>query len=293
MATDITRQTQAVNIINSKINLINTIVSDKSKASVYASALKSMASDWNLKDCSVDSILDVGLSIIQAGLNPNKLFGQAYVVPFNLKNGGKTAQLQIGYKGWISLGYRNGWKFKATTVYSCDEFKFEFGGFEDKIIFNPNYEARNDDDGGWVHKNLIGVLVYAKDKTGDVWTEFVSSKKLEKLRLKSQNQNSKTALSGVWLDWAEEMYKAKAIKYVVTKLPINDSLMEVALKEDENFKKEPIKEAVKEAVKEDKQLDLNAIVNDTKEVIENQQAIDITPIEQKDSLNMYFEEDKK
>ncbi|WP_065842874.1 recombinase RecT [Campylobacter fetus] len=285
MATDITRQTQAVNIINSKINLINTIVSDKAKVSVYASALKSMASDWNLKDCSVDSILDVGLSIIQAGLNPNKLFGQAYVVPFNLKNGGKTAQLQIGYKGWISLGYRNGWKFKATIVYSCDEFKFEFGGFEDKIIFNPNYEARNDDDGGWVHKNLIGVLVYAKDKTGDVWTEFVSSKKLEKLRLKSQNQNSKTALSGVWLDWAEEMYKAKAIKYVVTKLPINDSLMEVALKEDENFKKEPIKE--------DKKLDLNAIVNDTKEAIEDKQTIDITPVEQKDGLDMYFEEDRQ
>lgn len=252
------REDLVSSIISSKMSLIKTIVNDKAKASIYASALKSISSDYNLRDCSVDSIIEVGLSIIQAGLNPNKLFGQAYVVPFKLKNGGTTAQFQIGYKGWIALGYRNGWKFKAVAVYKCDDFSIEFGGFEDKINFNPNYEARNDDDGNWVFNNLRGVIVYAKDSVGDTWTEFVSFKKLEKLRLKSQNQNSKTALSNIWLEWAEEMYKAKSLKYVITRLPINDSIMEVVAKEDEVFS---IK--ARATQRTNPIIDLNAVIDQT------------------------------
>lgn len=256
-----TREQQARALVTQKTNIINTIVNnDKAKASVYASALVNLANDYNLKDCSVDSILNVGFQIVQAGLNPNKLFGQAYVVPFELKNGGKTAQLQIGYKGWVSLGYRNGWKFKAVAVYKCDEFSIEFGGFEDIIKFIPNYDDRNDDNGEWVHKNLIGVIVYAKDKTGDIFTEFVSFKKLEKLRLKSQNQNSKDKLNFIWLEWAEEMYKAKALKYVVTRLPINDSIMEAVIAENEIHKNEPQKEIEKKEI-----IDLNSIQNEPKE----------------------------
>lgn len=233
------REQQARALVGSKMNQIQTIVgNDKAKASIFASAIANMANDYGLRNCSVESIVNTAMQIVQIGLNPNKLFGQAYVVPFKLKNGGETAQLQIGYKGLISLGMKNGWKFRAVAVYDCDEFSLEFNGLDDKIHFAPNYDERSDDDGDWVFSHLVGVIVYAKDSSDNVFSEFVSKKKLEKLRLKSQNQSKKDKLEYIWLDWAEEMYKAKALKYVASRLPINDRLAEAVSAEDEPITKQ-------------------------------------------------------
>lgn len=236
----IIREKEARTIVATKMKQINVLVGhDEKKASKFGSALVQLSQNKNLVDCKVDSIIDVGFQIVQAGLNPNPLFGQAYVVPFKLKGGFTVAQLQVGYKGYIQLGYRAGWKFKAVPVYKCDNFDYKFGGFEDEILLEPNYDERNEDDGNWVFKNLVGVIVYAKDKDDYIVTEFVPFKKLEKLRLKSQNQ-IKEKLQYIWLEWAEEMYKAKAIKYVVTRLPIEDDIAEAVAKEDEVYRIEDV-----------------------------------------------------
>ena len=228
------REQDARALVGSKMSQISTIVgNDKAKASVFASAIVNMVNDGGLRNCSPESIVNTAMQIVQIGLHPNKLFGQAYVVPYK-----GVAQLQIGYKGLISLGMKNGWKFRAVAVYKCDEFKIEFNGLEDKINFTPNYDERSDDDGEWVFNNLVGVIVYAKDSGENVFSEFVSKKKLEKLRLKSQNQTQKDKLANIWLEWAEEMYKAKALKYVASRLPINDRLAEAVSLEDEPIRAE-------------------------------------------------------
>ena len=246
-----TREQDARALVGSKMSQISTIVgNDKAKASVFASAIANMANDYGLRNCSVESIVNTAMQIVQIGLNPNKLFGQAYVVPFKLKNGGETAQLQIGYKGLISLGMKNGWKFRAVAVYDCDDFSLEFNGLDDKIHFTPNYDERSDDDGDWVFSHLVGVIVYAKDSNDNVFSEFVSKKKLEKLRLKSQNQSKKDKLEYIWLDWAEEMYKAKALKYVASRLPINDRLAEAVSVEDEPITKQEASQAPKAGLNE-------------------------------------------
>lgn len=230
----VAREQTARAMIKDKMSQIQTIVgNDKAKASVFASAIVNMANDGNLRNCNVESIVNTAMQIVQIGLHPNKLFGQAYVVPYK-----GVAQLQIGYKGLISLGMKNGWKFRAVAVYKCDEFEIEFNGLEDKINFKPNYDERSDDDGDWVFNNLVGVIVYAKDSGENVFSEFVSKKKLEKLRLKSQNQTQKDKLANIWLEWAEEMYKAKALKYVASRLPINDRLAEAVSLEDEPIRAE-------------------------------------------------------
>ena len=246
-----TREQDARALVGSKMSQISTIVgNDKAKASVFASAIANMANDYGLRNCSVESIVNTAMQIVQIGLNPNKLFGQAYVVPFKLKNGGETAQLQIGYKGLISLGMKNGWKFRAVAVDDCDDFSLEFNGLDDKIHFAPNYDERSDDDGDWVFSHLVGVIVYAKDSNDNVFSEFVSKKKLEKLRLKSQNQSKKDKLEDIWLDWAEEMYKAKALKYVASRLPINDRLAEAVSVEDEPITKQETAQAPKAGLNE-------------------------------------------
>ncbi|MGJ0332510.1 recombinase RecT [Aliarcobacter cryaerophilus] len=257
----IVREQEARNIVGAKAKQISVLVGkDEAKTSKFMSALVQLSQNKNLIECKVDTIVDVGFQIVQAGLNPNPLFGQAYVVPFKLKSGFTVAQLQVGYKGYIQLGYRAGWKFKAVPVYKCDKFDYKFGGFEDDIVLEPNYEARNEDDGNWIFKNLVGVIVYAKDKDDYIVTEFVAFKKLEKLRLKSQNQ-VKDKLQYIWLDWAEEMYKAKALKYVVTRLPIEDDVQELISSEDSVYKMEDTL-VVKETKAKQNINDLNSLAID-------------------------------
>lgn len=269
----IQRENEAKEIVRSKMKQINVLVGhDEKKASKFGSALVQLAQNKNLVDCKIDSVIDVGFQIVQAGLNPNPLFGQAYVVPFKLKGGFTIAQLQVGYKGYIQLGYRAGWKFKAIPVYKCDDFEYKFGGFEDEIKLNPNYDDRNEDKGDWVFKNLVGVIVYAKDKDDYIVTEFVPFKKLEKLRLKSQNQ-IKEKLQYIWLDWAEEMYKAKALKYVVTRLPIEDDVTELVTKEDEVYRLEDVAPVAPK--QEQNKQSINSLNIPPKQEITSQNTLDI------------------
>lgn len=270
----ITRESEAKALISQKQKQISLLVGDdKIKASKFMSALVQLSQNKNLIDCKVDSIVDVGFQIVQAGLNPNPLFGQAYVVPFKLKSGFTIAQLQIGYKGYIQLGYRAGWKFKAVPVYKCDDFEYKFGGFEDEIKLNPNYDDRQEDKGDWVFKNLVGVIVYAKDKDDYIITQFVSFKKLEKLRLKSQNQ-VKEKLQHIWLEWAEEQYCAKAFKYVITRLPIQDEIIETIQNEDSVHRVENISIPKEQQTK---QKDINSL-NDIPQEENKDITVDIVPI---------------
>lgn len=215
------RETMARAIIGSKMNQLNALLGgNKAKASAFASAIANMANDTNLSRCSIDSIVNCAMQIVQIGLNPNKLLGQAYVVAY-----GSGAQLQIGYKGLIALGYKNGWKFRAVLIYSCDEFSIEFGGICDKIKLIPNYDAQNASDNAWLEANLKGAVVFAMDKDGVEFSEFVSVSKLKKLRASAKT-------SGVWNTWGEEMYRAKALKYVLSRLPIAETLLEAIAQED-------------------------------------------------------------
>lgn len=219
------RENEARQLIASQMSVLRTLTGkDEVKSSTFASAILSQVTNKNLINCSVESIIKNGIEIVRLGLNPNPTFGQAYIVPFKTKNGGEIAQLQIGFKGFLNLAYRNGWIFRAVCVYTCDKFKIEFAGISDKITYEPNFEARQDDNAKWVHSNLIGVIVYAMDSQKTEFSEFVPFSKLEKLRLKSQNQNDKNELKYIWAEWSEEMYKAKALKYVATRLPITEQI---------------------------------------------------------------------
>ena len=215
------REQEARAIIGSKMNQLNALLGgNKAKASAFASAIANMANDTNLSRCSIDSIVNCAMQIVQIGLNPNKLLGQAYVVAY-----GNGAQLQIGYKGLIALGYKNDWKFRAVLIYACDEFSIEFGGICDKIKLIPNYDAQNASDNAWLEANLKGAVVFAMDKDGVEFSEFVSVSKLKKLRASAKT-------SGVWNTWGEEMYRAKALKYVLSRLPITEALLEALSQEE-------------------------------------------------------------
>ena len=239
MANLVVREKTVKSLVKSKLNQLKLLVPNKREQSKYASAITSIAMQKHLLNVDPESIVKTAFEIVQLGLNPNPKLGQAYVVPFK-----GSAQLQIGYKGWIDLAFRVGWTVRAVTVYDVDDFRMKFSGLYDEIEFEPNYDEREDDDGSWVYKHLKGVIVYAKHKSDITYSEFVPFRKLEKIRLKSQNQKA-GSLQHIWLEWAEEMYKAKALKYVITRLPLSDSiLLEASVVEDEPIKDDIEVEAI-------------------------------------------------
>jgi len=160
--------------------------------------------------------------------------GQAYVVPYSTKNG-KIAQLQVGYKGYISILDRSGYAVKAYPVYDVDEFSIDISpdGWEETINFKPNYDERDEGDPQWEWEHLKYVVALAKNKqTGDIHKLVLNKKQIDKIRRMSASQkvyNSQTKKYEVsdkpiyiWADFPIEMALKTAIKKLAKTLPLNE-----------------------------------------------------------------------
>lgn len=79
-------------------------------------------SDEKLRLCDPYSVIGCFFTLAQLGLEPNTPLGQAWVLPY-----GGTAQVIIGYKGYVSLAFRAGVNLIASPVYAGDEFTFVMG----------------------------------------------------------------------------------------------------------------------------------------------------------------------
>lgn len=244
------RKNQALALVEDKKKELLALVSnDKAKYEQYKAVMVEFTQQKNLQGCSIQSIVHAATRIVQLGLNPNPLLSEAYVVPRGIYEydkqerkkikKGEVAELQIGTKGYKILGYRAGWTFTYQAVYACDKFEALLGDMIPKYTLVPNEDKREEDNGQWVYKNLKGILVFAKDPRGDIHKGYIKKQKLEKIRKKSPTQMfSQDALVGIWLDWAEEMYAKSGLKYFIKRLPIDSSVMD-AIIHDEEGEREP------------------------------------------------------
>lgn len=208
----------------------------KVKADKFVTDLTLLGMDKNILECDPVSVFSVALKIAQVGLSIVKEQKQAYIVPF-MEQGVKKAQLQIGYIGWRILAKRAGYDIDAELVYECDKFEYTVDENGKKFIFEANLKDRNETDAAWINENLLGAMVWARDKNG-VTKDFISAKKLN--QLKNTNQAVKKGKFSAWTNWSEEMYKAKAIKYIASKLPTDDfMLMSAVNAENEAYKEQP------------------------------------------------------
>ena len=212
----------------------------KVKADKFVTDLTLLGMDKSILECEPVSVFSVALKIAQVGLSIVKEQKQAYIVPFS-ERGVKKAQLQIGYIGWRILAKRAGYDIDAELVYVCDKFEYTVDENGKKFIFEANLKDRNETDAAWINENLLGAMVWARDKNG-VTRDFISAKKLN--QLKNTNQAVKAGKFSAWTNWSEEMYKAKAIKYIASKLPTDDfMLMSAVNAENEAYKEQPKIEA--------------------------------------------------
>lgn len=236
----ITQQVQGylqTNQIKDKLN--NLFSKDDTKIERFKSALINISLDTSLSKCTAQSIFRSALTLAEVGLDINKSLNQAYILKY--KN---DAEPVISYKGWQTLIERTGKKVKAFSVFKCDTFEMDLSDFDEKITFIPNLDIRNSSDDKWYKENLKGILVKIKSDDS-VKNIFVSVDKIEKIKGMSPSKSSQYS---PYNNWAEEMYLAKAIKYVLSREALN-------------FKEENLAKAIEV----DNQLDSKISIDNIKE----------------------------
>ena len=187
-------------------------------------ALSALNATPKLMECSKMSFLGAMMNAAQLGLEPNTVLGEAYLIPY--KNKGKMeCQFQIGYKGLLSLAYRNEQmqNIQAHCVYENDEFEYELG-LDSKLLHKPAFENRG---------KLILVYALYKLKNGGYGFEVMSKEDIDK-HAKKYSQSFSSAYSP-WSKNYEEMAKKTVIKKLLKYAPLKSDFV-TATMQDETVK---------------------------------------------------------
>jgi recombination protein RecT len=248
MAQELSRTDSIRNGLLQSQRQIQSLFADKDKAAQFMAGALVVANSKALSQCTPESIVQslVGIALSDLNIDPN--IGHCYLVPY-WSPSGSTAQLQIGYKGFIQLLFRSGWMAKAIPVYQCDKFSMSFNGWDTNISFEQNIDERDEGDNDWVYSNIRGVYVVARHAdTKDEYNLFVSKAVIEKLRLNSSNQKANKNTKpedrkrldagfpiGIWADWYVEMAQAKALKKLAKILPIGDRRVQTSIAVDDQI----------------------------------------------------------
>lgn len=118
--------------------LIRDTLGNKRNTERFIAAVSSaVAANAELQECDAGSILTAALLGESLKLSPSPQLGQYYMVPYyDKKKGTKTAQFQIGYKGYIQLAIRSGY-YKKLNVTSIKEGELiAFDPLEEEIKVN-------------------------------------------------------------------------------------------------------------------------------------------------------------
>lgn len=224
MSNEVARVRELINDEKFTKGVLGILGNDERKLNIFKSSLLTIASEPSLAQCSAKSILESAKNIAELDLSLNRLQGHAYILRYGAKDekGQPKAQAIIGYKGYVELAKRAGLEIKARSVFSCDEFDIDASGFSEKLTFKPNFTQRNETDSQWFADNFMGVIVMSRDiTTGSENFDFVGAMKLYKIAGLSPSKNSKYSPHQ---QWQEEMAWAKAIKYVVSKMPLGEKI---------------------------------------------------------------------
>ncbi len=223
MSTSVTLSDKLANMCQQKrVDIVSQFGGDIAKADKFTSDLRLMSLEPSIRNCEDKSIFITALQVVQTDLSIIKQLGEAYLVPYKGK-----ATLQIGYKGWLKLAKQSGYTIQCEAVYTCDDFDFSIDEKGKHLKMKANFDDRDDSNSKWVHENIKGVVVWVDDGNSKI-LEFVNAKKLKQLK----NNSPASEKSPAWNNWASEMYRAKAIKWVVSKLPQTEKV--VKLQELEN-----------------------------------------------------------
>lgn len=191
-------------------------------------ALNAMATTPKLLECDQNSFLLAVMRSAQLGLEPDGLMGQAYLIPY-----GKSVQLQIGYKGYITLARQSGEIsfITAEAVHENDDFDLN-------IFATPRFSPYLKGDRG----ELLGFIAVARFKDESFQYVFMTKDEVDTIRSKTQawkqalsdakydnqgnitkfvNKWGKEVDSVPWFHHYNEMAKKTAIRRLAKYLPLS------------------------------------------------------------------------
>lgn len=122
------------NVVQKKVNDI--LGDEKRGARFISSIVSAVNANPMLKECDNASILSGALLGESLNLSPSPQLGNYYLVPFNLKDRGKVAQFQLGYKGYIQLAIRSGQYKKLNVLAIKDGELIKYDPLNEEIEVN-------------------------------------------------------------------------------------------------------------------------------------------------------------
>lgn len=186
-------------------------------------ALTAFSSNPKLQECDPVSFLAAMMESAQLGLEPNTPLGQAYLIPFNSKEGMKV-QFQLGYKGLLELAQRSG---KIKTLYAHevrenDVFDIDYG-LNQTLTHKPLLKGSRGE--------VIGYYaVYHLDTGGNSFVFMTKDEILDHAK-----KFSKTFKFGPWQTDFDAMAKKTVIKQLLKYAPLSIE-MQRAVTFDETVK---------------------------------------------------------
>ncbi len=197
-------------------------------------ALTELRKNPKLQECDPLSFIASIMQASQLGLEPGVL-GSCYLIPFYNKDMGKyECTFMPGYRGFLDLARRSGQivSLVARSVYSNDEFRYEFG-LQEKLIHKPTMEDRGE---------IIAVYAVARLKDGGHQFDVMSRKEVEMIRLQSKSRNN-----GPWMTHYDEMAKKTVLRKLFKWLPCSVEMQKaVSLDELQEIGIQNIKAAASE-----------------------------------------------
>jgi len=177
-----------------------------------------------LKKCTPQSFLGAMMMAAQAGLEPNTVTGEAWILPYK-NHGTVEAQFQIGARGLARLAQRDGTVvLPPQTVYSNDDFSYSLGT-EQSIHHVPALKDRGEPIGYYA--------VWKNEKYGGTGFYFMSKEDVEKhARKYSKAFNSSYS---PWSNSFNEMAEKTVVKRVLKWAPMSTE-MASAYGNDETIK---------------------------------------------------------
>jgi recombination protein RecT len=188
------------------------VTPDRMVRSLFTAAQKTP----ELLDCSMPSLYKAVLLAAQAGLMPDGVTQQAHLIPRrNGKKGGiLEANLQIGYRGYLTLCRRSGDvdAIDAYLVRKGDKLSIKDGEIAHEDWTNADgYPSSLDDNGK--ERPIVGVWAKAKFKSGNESREWMSIAEVEALRKRSGAQGQ------AWDTDYGEMVKKTILRRICKRLP--------------------------------------------------------------------------
>ena len=186
-------------------------------------ALTAFSNNPKLQECDPVSFIAAMMESAQLGLEPNTPLGQAYLIPFNSKEGMKV-QFQLGYKGLLELAQRSG---KIKTLYAHevrenDVFDIDYGLVQ-TLTHKPLLKGNRGE--------VIGYYaVYHLDTGGHSFVFMTKDEILEHAK-----KFSKTFKFGPWQSDFDAMAKKTVIKQLLKYAPLSIE-MQRAVSSDETVK---------------------------------------------------------